>query len=69
MGILHNLTFIASRPTSLTSGNAHPQERGRDLTDRYYTFEQALAAFIEDAAIAKTEKLMGLLQGRLFDGP
>ncbi len=53
----------------LTSGSSHPQERDRDPTDRYSTFEQAIAAFIEDTAIAESEKLLELLQGRLFDGP
>ena len=53
----------------LTSGSYHPQERDRDPTDRYSSFEQALAAFIEDAGIAESKKLLDLLQGRLFDGP
>ena len=61
---IHRIT--AAEPAS---GTFHPQERDRRTTDRYYTLEQALGTFIEDAAIALDEKLLALLQGRLFDGP
>ena len=52
----------------LSSGSSHPQERDRDPTDKYSTFEQALAAFIQDTAIRENEDFLDLLQSRMFDG-
>ena len=54
--------------SELASGSSHPQERARYLTNRYSTFEEALAAFIEDTAILEDARLQALLQRRLFNG-
>ena len=35
----------------LESGSTEPQERHREITDRYSTYEEALAVFFADAAV------------------
>lgn len=53
--------------SELASGSAQPQERHREITNRYGTFEQALAVFFTDTGIVNPEDYF-MLQGRLFDG-
>ena len=51
----------------LAAGNTQPQERDREITDRYHTFEPALAIFVADAGVANAgEHFSELQQGRLF---
>ena len=51
----------------LASGNTQPQEKDREITHRYHTFEQALAIFVADAGVANAgEHFSELQQGRLF---
>ena len=53
----------------LDSGNIQPQEKYREITDRYSTFEQGLAVFFHDVHIENFgDYFPGLLQGNLFDG-
>lgn len=57
----------------LASGSAHPQERHREVTDRYATFEQALSVFFADAGIADLQGyfpgiIPGAVQGSFLDG-
>ena len=53
----------------IASGSAHPQESRREVTDRYTTYEQALAVFFDDIATRDPAiHFPGLIQGRLFDG-
>ena len=51
----------------IASGSTQPQEKDREITDRYRTFEQALAIFFADAGVANAgEHFSELQQGRLF---
>ena len=53
----------------LTEGNREPQERHRDITDRYSTFEQALSVFFRDIAASNYLDYFGeLRQLELFNG-
>lgn len=53
--------------TEIASGSTQPQERDREITDRYSTFETALVVFFADiGAINYGEYFPELLQGRLF---
>ncbi len=53
----------------IASGSTHPQERHREITDRYSTYEQALIVFLNDIeAYDHTVYFPGLRQGRLFNG-
>lgn len=55
--------------SELESGSAQPQERDREVTDRYSTFEQGLAVFFQDTRIVNFEDhFPGIQQGSLFDG-
>ena len=55
--------------SELESGNAHPQERDREVTDRYSTFEQGLVVFFNDTRVVNFEDYFpNLQQGKLFDG-
>lgn len=52
----------------LASGSSHPQERHREITNRYSTFEQALRIFFEDVGVTNyAEFFPEALQPRLFD--
>ena len=53
----------------LAEGNREPQERHRDMTDRYSTFEQALSVFFRDIAASNYLDYFGeLRQLELFNG-
>ena len=53
----------------LAEGNREPQERHRDITDRYSTFEQALSIFFRDIAASNYLDYFGeLRQLELFNG-
>lgn len=52
----------------LVSGSSNPQERHREITDRYSAFEQALRVFFEDMGVSNyAEYFPEALQPRLFD--
>ena len=54
----------------MNSGSSQPQERHRQITDRYLTFEECLLAFFGDAGVVNyRDYFPDLLQGRLFNGP
>ena len=51
----------------LARGNSHPQERRREITDRYNTFEEGLRVFFEDVAIMNyAEHFPEWLQSEFF---
>ena len=53
----------------IASGATQPQERHREITDRYSTFEQALTVFFEDVgATGYQAHFPESLQPRLFNG-
>ena len=53
----------------LASGSSQPQEKHREITDRYGTFDQALFAFFTDTKVVDYEqRFPNLSQMRLFDG-
>ena len=53
----------------LAEGNREPQERYRDITDRYGTFEEALSVFFRDIAASNYLDYFGeLRQLELFNG-
>ena len=55
--------------SELESGNVRPQERHREVTVRYSTFEQGLAIFFNDTCVVNFEDYFpNILQGNLFDG-
>ena len=55
----------------ITSGSYQPQERHRELTDRYSTYETALKVFWGDVGVRDEANINqffpGLLQSRMFD--
>ena len=52
----------------LTAGAIQPQEKDREITNRYATFEQALAVFFGDTGVTNyADYFPELRQGRLFD--
>ncbi len=52
----------------LASGSGDPQERYREITDRYSTYEQALRIFFEDIGVTNyAEYFPEALQPRLSD--
>ncbi len=54
----------------LTEENREPQERHREITDRYGTYEQALRVFFKDIATSNHLDYFGeLWQLELFNGP
>ena len=58
----HRVTAV-----EVSSGSAQPQERLREITDRYSTFEQALLVFFKDIAASNDRKYFPELgQLRLF---
>ena len=53
----------------LAEGNREPQERHRDMTDRYSTFEEALSVFFRDITASNYLDYFGeLRQLELFNG-
>ena len=51
----------------IAAGSIQPQERYREITDRYATYEQALAVFFIDTAISNYgNHFSDLAQGRLL---
>ena len=53
----------------LAEGNREPQERHRDITDRYSTFEEALSVFFRDITTSNYLDYFGeLRQLELFNG-
>lgn len=53
----------------MESGSSFPQERHREITNRYSTFEQGLSVFFGDIGAENfTDYFRESLQGRLFDG-
>ncbi len=53
----------------LSTGNSQPQERKREFTDRYSTYEEALRTFFNDIAVVNYDEYFPeSLQPRLFDG-
>ncbi len=51
----------------IASGSIQPQERHREITDRYVTYEEALAVFFADIATSNHENYFSdLAQARLF---
>ena len=55
--------------SELESGNVQPQERQREITGRYTTFEQGLAVFFNDTRVENFEDYFpNILQGNFFDG-
>lgn len=52
--------------SEIESGSNQPQERNRDITDRYSTFEQGLAVFFSDIGVSNSDDYFpGILQGTL----
>ena len=65
----HFLTPHIHRITEqeIASGSVQPQEKHRELTDRYSTLEQALAVFFEDIGVSNVDSWFpDLTQGVLF---
>ena len=55
--------------SEITSGSTQPQERNREITDSYNTYEQALHTFFADIGVTDYETYFPeLLQRRLFNG-
>ena len=53
----------------IASGSRQPQERHREITDRYSTFEEALYVFFDEIAITNlVEYFPDALQMRLLNG-
>ena len=60
---IHRLTA-----SELESGSAQPQEKVREITDRYSTFEQGLTVFFSDTYVVNfREYFPNILQGSFFD--
>ena len=61
---IHRVTAM-----ELAEGNREPQERHREITDRYGTYEQALWIFFEEIAVSNHLNYFGeLRQLGLFNG-
>lgn len=53
----------------LSTGNSQPQEREREFTNRYGTYEEALRVFFDDIVVVNYDEYFPeSLQPRLFDG-
>ena len=62
-------TFTVSLPGSWRKETEELQERYRDITDRYGTFEEALSVFFRDIAASNYLDYFGeLRQLELFNG-
>ena len=54
--------------SEIARGHIYPQEKRREATTRYFTFEEALRAFFEDTSIVNyIEYFPELMQGHLFN--
>ena len=54
--------------SELESGRVQPQERHREITERYSTFEQGLAVFFDDTHVMNfRDYFPNILQGNFFD--
>lgn len=65
----HHYRYHIHRITSaeIASGNLQPQERAREITTRYRSFEEAVAVFFRDIKVSNADQhLQDILQGRLF---
>ncbi len=61
---IHRITV-----SELESGSVRPQERHREITERYGTFEQGSSIFFNDTHVVNFEDYFpNLLQGNLFNG-
>ena len=55
--------------SDIASGSTQPQERHREITDRYMTYQQALRTVFADIGVTNYEAYFPeLLQARLFNG-
>lgn len=57
-----HIHLISAR--ELASGSAQPQEKDREITTRYGTFEQALVVFFADVGITNTDEYFPELRQR-----
>ena len=54
--------------SELESGSAQPQERDREITNRYSTFEQGLAVFFQDTHVVNfQDHFPDIQQGSVFN--
>jgi len=61
---VHRLTAA-----DLESGNFHPREKHREITDRYTLIDQAIDVFFRDTSVRNYQEYFpNQLQGILFDG-
>ena len=61
---IHRVTEV-----EMNSGSTQPQERHREITNRYSTFDECLRVFFADTGIENyVDYFPDLHQGRLFDG-
>ena len=61
---VHRLTAA-----DLESGNFHPRERHREITDRYVLLDQAIDVFFRDTSVRNYQEYFpSQLQGILFNG-
>ena len=55
--------------SELANGSLQPQEKDREITNRYGTFDAGLRVFFDDTGVTNAaDYFPGLFQGRLFDG-
>lgn len=54
---IHRMTAEEMR-----SGNSHPQEKYRKITDRYKTFESALGIFFKDTGVVNYSKFFSYIR-------
>lgn len=53
----------------IASGSIQPQEKSREITTRYGSFEEAIVVFFDDIKMSNTDQyLQDILQGSLFNG-
>lgn len=67
----HHYKYHIHRITSaeIASGSLQPQERFREITTRYRSFEEAIAVFFADISASNAgQYLQDVLQGSLFGG-
>ena len=71
MGIMRCRTYIGVTAEEIASGSSQPQERQREVTDRYGTYESALRVFWGDVGVRDDSNINryfpGLMQSRMFD--
>lgn len=67
----HHYKYHIHRVTSaeIASGSIQPQEKSREITTRYGSFEEAIVVFFDDIKVSNTDQyLQDILQGSLFNG-